>query len=229
MKTRFGGLSQSVVYFKNCWYRIHDMLCSYPVSTPLAFLFGVFSHITSLTPLPLSEAKPSRHWRTDTHPESAQSGLLGRDSGGSAVRKQTSARSFHLAGVSGLPSLSWALPSISGADCCVWAHTGGSGGALWDSPRVTRHCFWWCAPTPDSLVVRELGATYCCTLSLWQVPVTSLAAFPGAWVPPVQYGSGRAGDSDALAARAWVTCPLLESNLGKSKENTRIASEGEEK
>lgn len=153
MKTRFGGLSQSVVYFKNCWYRIHDMLCSYPVSTPLAFLFGVFSHITSLTPLPLSEAKPSRHWRTDTHPESAQSGLLGRDSGGSAVRKQTSARSFHLAGVSGLPSLSWALPSISGADCCVWAHTGGSGGALWDSPRVTRHCFWWCAPTPDSLVV----------------------------------------------------------------------------
>lgn len=73
------------------------------------------------------------------------------------------------------------------------------------------------------------GAIYCCTLSLWQVPVTSLAAVPGAWAPPVQYGSGRAGDSDALAAWAWVTCPLLESDLGKSKENTRIASEGEEK
>lgn len=156
MKMRFGGLSQLVVYFKNCWYRIHDMLCSCPVSAPLAFLFGVFSHITSLTPLPPSEAKPSRHWRTDTHPESAQSGLLGLDLGGSAVRKQTSAGSFHLAGGSRLPSLLWALPSISGAACCVWVHTGGSGGALWDSPRVTRHCSWWCAPTPDSLVGRDL-------------------------------------------------------------------------
>lgn len=132
------------------------MLCSCPVSTPSTFLFGGFSHIMSLPPLPASEAKPSRHWRTDTHPESAQAGLLGLDSGGSAVRKQTSAGSFPLAGLSGVPRLSWALPSISGA-----AYTGGSGGALWDSPTVTRHCSWWCSPTPDSLVIREL---------VWELP-----------------------------------------------------------